>query len=251
MVLSRLKDMIILAILAFGSVTQQDIAAASRGERVVRAIDPGRQDEIAFQAVVRLPIPLTDYLDRLRNGTLYRPNGSVLSIGRFAEIPSVSDAPAHLNPPVLLDAIARFNHSGAGTPCPEFLRNQLPEGCTYLAGHTTNKGPDDFYLWTELSFGFKPMTRVAQLSIWQHKPNEAVVLTRQIYASRYFDSSLQIDQLIADGDHVYLITHNYGRSSMLAGITGKLIRPIVVSRTLALTDRTLKTAVKDLQRERR
>ena len=82
------------------------------------------------------------------------------------------------------------------------------------------------------------MTRVAQLSIWQHKPNEAVVLTRQIYASRYFDSSLQIDQLIADGDHVYLITHNYGRSSWLAGITGKLIRPIVLSRTLALTDKT-------------
>ena len=94
------------------------------------------------------------------------------------------------------------------------------------------------------------MTRVAQLSIWQHKPNEAVVLTRQIYASRYFDSSLQIDQLIADGDHVYLITHNYGRSSWLAGITGKLIRPIVLSRTLALTDKTLYSSQRPAKRKK-
>ena len=243
--------MLILAVLAFGTVTQQDIAAAQNGERVVRAIETGRQDEVAFRAVVRLPITLPAYLDRLRKGTLYRANNSVTAIGRFSEIPSVNDVPARLNPPELLEAIVKFENSGSSAECPEFLRDRLPEGCRYLAGHEMSKGLDDFYLWTELSFGFKPMTRVAQLSIWQLKPGEAIVLTRQIYANRYFDSSLQIDYLASDGDGVYLMTHNYGRSGWLSGITGKLIRPIVVSRTLALTDKTLETAINDLRSERK
>ena len=242
--------MLILALLALGTASPQDIAAAAKGQRIVRCIDTGRQDEVAFKAVVRLPISLTDYLDRLRKGTLYRANNAVRGIGRFSETPVASDVPTHLNPSALIAAIAEFEKQGRPSDCPDLIRQRLPAGCEYLASHTSNKGADDFYLWTELDFGFKAMTRVAQLSIWHGKPNEAIVLTRQIYANRYFDSSLQIDQLIADGDGVYLITHNYGRSGWLSGITGKLIRPIVVSRTLALTDKTLETAINDLKRER-
>ena len=243
--------MIILALLAFGTVTQQDIAAAANGTRVVKEIHTGRQDEVAFKAVVRLPIRLPEYLDRLRQGTLYRPNKNVLGIGRFGEVPSAEDAPAHLNAPALISAIAEFEKNGASAECPQFVRANLPAVCEYLSRHSSTNGADDFYLWTELTFGFKPMTRVAQLSIWQLSPTEAVVVTRQIYANRYFDTSLQIDHLTADGDNVYLVTHNYGRSRWLSGITGKLIRPIVVSRTLALTDKTLEHAINDLKREKR
>ena len=61
----------------------------------------------------------------------------------------------------------------------------------------------------------------------------------------------QIDHVIAEGDSVYLITLNYGRSSWLQGVSGKMIRPIVVSRTRAMAEKTLDQARQDFMEERK
>jgi hypothetical protein len=77
---------------------------------------------------------------------------------------------------------------------------------------------------------------------------------KQIYSNRYFHVSFQIDHLVSDDSDpknpsVYLISMNRGRSEFLTGLTGKVIRPIVLSRTQATTERTLDQARRDFEVE--
>jgi hypothetical protein len=230
--------------------------------------------------VTRLPISITTYLSRLRAGTLYRPGENVLRIGRFSQTPKPDDikdlhfephdlqgsASEQRNRRGILACIDAYQRSGviATGPLGEpprpvadpgeivrqagYLRERLPAAYEYLVGypHVASRGPDDFFMWTQLTFGLRPLTRIAHLSIWQDR-GEAIVLTRQIYANRYFEASFQVDHLVSDGTGVYLITLNYGRSSLLERLPGKLIRPVVVSRTLAIAEKTLDQAKRDLQ----
>lgn len=266
--------------------TEEQIAAVRRGERVVRAIPTARQEEVAFAGVTRLPITIASYLARLRAGTLYRSGENVLQIGRFSETPKLADLQnlrfenydlqpdaspeaVQRNKLGLISCIAAYEKTGIGATGPlgeparpaasperfdalakesGYLKERLPAAYEYLLRypHVPSRGLDDFFLWTKLTFGFRPLTRVAQVSIWQDR-QEAIVVTRQIYANRYFDAGFQVDHLVSDGAGVYLITLNYGRSDLLEGISGKLLRPVVVSRTLSLAEKTLDQAKKDLQ----
>jgi hypothetical protein len=260
--------------------TEDQIASIVRGGRIVRSLPTSSPAQVAFAAGIRLPITLQTYLQRLRDGTLYRTGDNVLQIGRFGEHPGISDlndfrveGDEQRTKRSLLEAIARFEKNGTmgAGPLSEqprtvdrklefepvvqqaaFLRERLPAAYEYLLRypHARSLGSDDFYLWTELAFGLRPVTRVAQASIWEDKSrNEAIVLTRQIYANRYFEVSFQIDYLVADPAHdaVYLMTLNYGRSQLLGSVAGRVVRPLVVSRTLAIAEKTLDQAVRDLR----
>jgi hypothetical protein len=232
--------------------TDEQIAAVRRGQRVVRAIPTARQEEVAFAGATRLPISVAGYLARLRAGTLYRPGQNVIQIGRFSETPALADLKnfEYEHKKELISRIADYEQRGSrGVPWEAaYLSDRMPAAYEYLLRypHVRAKGLDDFFMWTQLTFGLRPLTRVAQVSIWQDK-QEAIVVTKQIYADRYFDASFQIDHLVSDGTGLYLITLNYGRSELLDGISGKLIRPVVVSRTLTLAEETLDQAKKDLQ----
>jgi hypothetical protein len=266
--------------------TEHQIAAVRRGERVVRALPTACQEEVAFAGATRLPIPLSDYLQRLRAGTLYRAGDNVIRIGRFSDTPTAADLEAlgfesydlQSGPPAeaaernrraLISWIEEYQKSGeTGTgPLGErprtvdrakrfvplvtqsgYLRETMPPAYDHLLGYPSvpKRGRNDFFIWKQLSFGLRPLTRVAHVSIWE-KQNEAFVVTKQIYANRYFDASYQIDHLVSDGGSVYLITLNYGRSELLGGISGRLARPVVVARTVALAGKTLDRARRELQ----
>jgi hypothetical protein len=139
-----------------------------------------------------------------------------------------------------------------------YLRECLPPAYDYLIHYPKfpSRGSDDFFVWKQLTFGFRPLTRVAQVSMWEYtvEAQQAIVLIKQIYANRYFRASFQIDHLVSDESDpkhpaVYLISLNYGRSELLEGLPGKLIRPIVLSRTQAAAEKTLDQARRDLQLE--
>jgi hypothetical protein len=265
----------------YAAFTDGEIDALRRGERVIHAISTDRQEEVAFAGATRLPITVTTYLGRLRAGTLYRPGENVLGIGRFGEPPRMEDlrslrfesydleSGVERNQRALLSWIQEYERTGTigkgplgATParldpatCFEpmvreagYLRERLPAAYDYLLRYPNapERGRDDFYLWTQLTFGFRPLTRIAQVSIWE-EGSEAMVVTKQIYANRYFDASFQVDHLVAEPSGLLLITLNYGRSELLEGIAGKLIRPVVVSRTLAMAAKTLDQARKDLR----
>jgi hypothetical protein len=95
--------------------------------------------------------------------------------------------------------------------------------------------------------------------VWEEERNrrrEAIVITKQIYADRYFQASFQVDHLIADDTDprhptIFLISLNRGRSEFLEGALGKVIRPVVVSRTRTAAEKTLDQARSDLESEYR
>jgi hypothetical protein len=263
--------------------TDEQISAVAQGSRVVRALSTARQEEVAFAGATRLPISLGTYLGRLRAGTLYRAGENIIDIGRFGESPAVSDLKTlgfesydlgpgtspEQNKRCLIAWIRNYERTGAigvgplgEPPRPvdaasgfepmvreaRYLREQMPAALDYLVQYPNipARGADDFFIWTQLTFGLRPITRLAHVAIWEQN-GQAFVVTKQIYANRYFEASFQIDHLISDGNGVYLITLNYGRSELLQGFPGRMVRPVVVSRTVALAGKTLDRAVKDLQ----
>jgi hypothetical protein len=173
----------------------------------------------------------------------YEKNGT-LGIGTLGEQPRPVDLAKQFEPLV--------KQSG-------YLRERLPAAYEYLLRypHVPSRGLDDFFVWKQITFGFRPLTRVAQVSVWEdmrHGRREAIVLMKQIYANRYFQVSFQIDHLVSDDSYpmnpaVYLVSINQGRSEFLEGLHGKLIRPVVLSRTQTATEKTLDQARRDFQIE--
>ena len=279
--------------------TDDQVAEVKRGNRVVRMLETGSQSEVAFVGVTRLPISLTEYLDRVRAGSLYRTGDIILQFGRFAERPSIADlkllhfesfdlrsgtsgdaASSQINKEWLMWTIREYEKDGAigigslgEQPKPidrakdfepmvkqaTYLRERMPAAYEYLLQYPNarSRGPEDFFIWKQMTFGFRPLTRIAQVSIWQDVRfgrREAIVLMKQIYANRYFQASFQIDHLVSDDSDpnhpaVYLISLNRGRSEFLGGLSGKVIRPIVLSRTQTTTEKTLDQARRDFETE--
>jgi hypothetical protein len=282
--------------------SDDQIAAVSRGDRIVRMFETESQAEVAFVGVTRLRISLATYLERVRSGTLYRNADVILQGGRFSEIPSMADlkslrfeafdlrpldtsaaaaeAAAQVNKQWLIASIREYEKNGTlgiGTlgepPKPVdlakqfeplvkqsgYLRERLPAAYEYLLRypHVPSRGLDDFFVWKQIIFGFRPITRVAQVSVWEHTRHgrrEAIVLMKQIYANRYFQVSFQIDHIVSDDSDpmnpaVYLVSINQGRSQFLEGLPGKFIRPVVLSRTQTATEKTLDQARRDFQIE--
>jgi len=276
--------------------TDDQIAEVKRGHRVVRILETGSQSEVAFVGVTRLPISLTEYLNRVRAGSLYKTGEIILQFGRFAENPSIADlkplhfesydlrsgdsASAQVNKESLIASIREYEKNGAIGIGPlgekpklvdlskdfepmvrqaTYLRERLPAAYEYLLRYPNvrGRGQEDFFIWKQMTFGFRPLTRVAQVSIWEDKRlghREAIVLMKQIYANRYFQSSFQIDHLVSDDSDpnnpaVYLISMNRGRSEFLGGLSGKVIRPVVLSRTQTTTEKTLDQARRDFETE--
>src|SRR6186713_2193343 len=87
--LCALPDHTVSLLKRHAGLSDSEIAAIGRGERLVRAISTARQEEVAFVGVTRLPIPINTYVERLRAGTLYRAGENVIRIGRFSESPRI------------------------------------------------------------------------------------------------------------------------------------------------------------------
>ena len=173
----------------------------------------------------------------------YEKSGAI-TVGAFGAQPKLVDRARQLEPIV----------KEAG-----YLQERMPAAYEYLLRYPNvpKRGSDDFFIWKQMTFGFRPLTRVAQVSIWEDKPQgrrEAIVLMNQIYANRYFQASFQIDHLVSDDSDplnpaVYLISINRGCSQLLEGLPGKVIRPIVLSRTQATAEKTLDQARQDFRLE--
>jgi hypothetical protein len=284
--------------------SEQDIAAARRGQRIVRMLETDSPTEVAFAGVIRLPISLDQYIQRVRDGNLYRKNETILQVGRFGESPSLLDvqnlhferydlsspnnsrssreSAERINKETLLEVIKEYEKTGAifagalgarperidvnshfapMVKAAGYLREHLPAAYEYLLSYPNARhlGRDDYFLWKQMTFGFRPLTRLAQVALWEQTEQgvrEATVLTKQIYANRYFRASFQIDHIIADNSDpahpaVYLITFNRGSSDFLEGRFGRAIRPIVLARTQSAAEKTLDQARAEMEAEYR
>jgi hypothetical protein len=117
----------------------------------------------------------------------------------------------------------------------ESLVARLPELSTYLPElrrylleyprHTLARSSDYFY-FQEAVFGLKPTVRINHVVIAENDEGIAVA-SKQLYASHYFWTALELRVLVADpsrGRGFWFVNVNLSRSDGLSGFVGRLIR---------------------------
>lgn len=129
--------------------------------------------------------------------------------------------------------------------------NLAPEFVLYLGGFPGDPLPvaDSKLTWAKVNFGLKPMVTVTHTVTYNASGDGRTrffIATKQIYASRYVDSSFAVSMLvdIAQGNsvHRYLIFTDVSRSDALGGLFGGLKRNIVGDEAAEHVKEMLKTA---------
>jgi hypothetical protein len=138
------------------------------------------------------------------------------------------------NPPVRVAEEFRLLGSGRDMLVP------LPELTTYLAGYPRAplRSAEDFFYWTKVDFGLKPTIRMNHVTIWplpdRRDGLRYVVATKQLYASHYFSTALELRYLVEDparpGQGFVLLLVGKSRVPGLSGPLGGVIRMIVRGR---------------------
>jgi len=104
----------------------------------------------------------------------------------------------------------------------------------YLLGYPSKAAPDgapDFFYWSIADFGLKPVVRLNHVVAFPTgRPNglRHVVAVKQLYASHYFHTALEMRAVVADdadlGGGSTLVILNMARSDGLTGLFGGLVK---------------------------
>jgi len=110
---------------------------------------------------------------------------------------------------------------------PEFTIH-LPALRKYLLEYPAFTLPEStsFFYWQTVVFGLKPTTRINHVVITK-SPEGTAVATKQLYATHYFWTALELRTLVPDkarGPGVWFVNVNRSRSDGLSGFLGRLVR---------------------------
>lgn len=114
-----------------------------------------------------------------------------------------------------------------------FIKDFAPEFAKYLEDFPRFEtlGVENEFYWSKLKFGLKPIVTLTHKATYQSQDNPGkrfLIVTKQIYASRYVDSSLALTFLLnVSASDTYLIFTNISRSDSLDGLFSELKRNIV------------------------
>ena len=121
------------------------------------------------------------------------------------------------------------------------LPDVLPELRRYLLEYPNAElaGADSFFYWEKVSFGLKPTIRVNHAVIYRGTAQGrdfGVVAIKQLYATHYFHTALDMSVCVDDGATVaphgfYLLTLKGSEQEGLTGVKGSILRKVVVDKT--------------------
>jgi hypothetical protein len=125
----------------------------------------------------------------------------------------------------------------------------LPDLDRYLLDYPNAQSENiksEFY-WEKVNFGLKPTIRVIQAIVYRGAsatdPAYAVAL-KQLYASHYFETALDITVCIRDEEdqkrpRMYLITLKGSQQAGLTGFKGSIVRKVAVDKTRSSLEKAL------------
>lgn len=122
------------------------------------------------------------------------------------------------------------------------LPTPVPALLAYLDSYPRGRpdGAEDFFYWTVVEFGLKPTVRVNHVTVYPLDASASggvayAIATKQLYASHYFHTTLELRFLLADntGDRLgsWLVSITRSRNDGMTGFRGLFVRPIVARRS--------------------
>ena len=137
-----------------------------------------------------------------------------------------------------------------------YLRQYSAEFASYLQNYPRGKpqGVEEFVYWSKEKFGLKPVVSMTHVFIYR-RPGTADVLivSKQIYASHYFDASMGITGSIAasrpgERPRAYLVYLNRSRVDALGGMLGGVVTSLIQSQIQDGLRNNLRLAKQRLER---
>ena len=130
----------------------------------------------------------------------------------------------------------------------EALPVYLPELNEYLLEYPKAKSDNvqaGFY-WEKVNFGLKPTFRIVQKVVYRGaigKEPAYAVAEKQIYASHYFQTALDLTVCVKDVQRpgFYIITVKGSKQAGLTGLKGSIVRKVAVDKTRSSLERVLVT----------
>jgi hypothetical protein len=133
----------------------------------------------------------------------------------------------------------------------------LPELREYLLNYPkadSGNIQSEFY-WEKVNFGLKPTLRMVQAIVYQGKSPERpayAVAVKQLYASHYFESALDLTVCVKDDEHpahpgFYLITLKGSQQAGLTGLKGGIVRKVAVDKTRSSLEKALASIKQKLE----
>jgi hypothetical protein len=135
------------------------------------------------------------------------------------------------------------------------LTTYLPELRRYLLEYPKYSLPASasFLYWQEAAFGLKPTIRINHVVVAERTEGIAVA-SKQLYASHYFWTALELRVLVADpsrGQGFWFVTINRSRSDGLGGFVGRMVRGKVRGEATSGMQAVLKVTKTNLEQQAR
>ena len=168
------------------------------------------------------------------------------------------------------DALGHYDDDGDPLSVAEQFRALLPSGdllpapvpalIAYLENYPRSRpaGAEDFFYWSVVDFGLKPTIRANHVTIYPLSGSSSanvayVIAIKQLYASHYFHSTLELRFLVGDDRRpgrqgFYLVSITRSRNDGMTGFTGSLLRPIVSRRSRNAVGRYLEHVKRQVER---
>jgi hypothetical protein len=147
------------------------------------------------------------------------------------------------HPAVVAETFAALINRSKGLPV------YLPELREYLLNYpkADSANIESQFYWEKVNFGLKPTIRMVQAVIYKSKSPEKpayAVAVKQLYASHYFESALDLTVCIKDTQHpdhpgFYLITLKGSQQAGLTGLKGGIVRKVAVDKTRSSLEKAL------------
>lgn len=168
------------------------------------------------------------------------------------------------------DALGHYDDDGDPLPVAEEFRALLPSGdllpapvpalIAYLEDYPRGRpaGAEDFFYWSVVDFGLKPTIRANHVTIYPLSGGPSsnvayVIAIKQLYASHYFHSTLELRFLVNDDRRsgrpgFYLVSIMRSRNDGITGFAGSLLRPIINRRSRNAVRRYLEHVKRQVER---
>ena len=137
----------------------------------------------------------------------------------------------------------------------------LPDFHRYLLDYPNVKldNVESRFQWEKVNFGLKPTFRIVQTIVYRGMAaNEPVhvVAEKQLYASHYFETALDLSVCVRDTQHpkqpgFYLITLKGSQQAGLTGLKGGIVRKVAVDKTRSSLERALVSIKQNLESQTR